>query len=30
MKILSDLRTGGYIVSQNGRLVEICHLPMKY
>ncbi|AGE94442.1 helix-turn-helix domain-containing protein [Citrobacter farmeri] len=30
MKILSDLRMGGYIVIEDGRLIEIRHLPSKY
>lgn len=30
MKILSSLRAGEYIVIDNGRLVEIRHLPSKY
>ncbi|MCZ7833939.1 helix-turn-helix domain-containing protein [Atlantibacter hermannii] len=30
MKILSDLKTGGYIVIEVGRLKEIKHLPLKY
>lgn len=30
MKILADLRTGGYIVIEEGRLVSIRHLPSKY
>lgn len=30
MKILSDLKTGGYIVIDDGRLIEIRHLPSKY
>ncbi|WP_313079585.1 helix-turn-helix domain-containing protein [Atlantibacter sp.] len=30
MKILSDLKTGGYIVIEVGRLREIKHLPLKY
>lgn len=30
MKILADLKTGGYISIENGRLVAIHHLPQKY
>lgn len=30
MKILADLKTGGYIVIEGGRLLEIRHLPPKY
>ncbi len=30
MKILSELKTGGYIVIKDGRLCEIKHLPAKY
>lgn len=30
MKILSDLRAGGYIVTEEGRLIEVRHLPPKY
>ncbi|WP_312978983.1 helix-turn-helix domain-containing protein [Atlantibacter sp.] len=30
MKILSDLKKGGYIVIEVGRLREIKHLPLKY
>ena len=30
MKILADLRTGNYITIENGRLIEIKHLPQKY
>ncbi|MFK3658907.1 helix-turn-helix domain-containing protein [Scandinavium sp. NPDC088450] len=30
MKILADLKTGGYIVLEEGRLLEIRHLPSKY
>lgn len=30
MKILADLRVGGYVVIENGRLIEIKHLPSKY
>lgn len=30
MKILSDLKNGNYIVLQEGRLIEIKHLPSKY
>ncbi|MNE79187.1 putative DNA-binding transcriptional regulator [compost metagenome] len=30
MKILADLKTGGYITIEGGRLIEIRHLPSKY
>jgi CRP-like cAMP-binding protein len=30
MRILSELRTGGYITMQRGVLQEINHLPLKY
>jgi len=30
MKILSELKVGGYIVIKDGRLCEIKHLPAKY
>ncbi|MDA8481279.1 helix-turn-helix domain-containing protein [Citrobacter sp. Awk 4] len=30
MKILADLRLGGYISIENGRLLAIHHLPQKY
>ncbi|EPO1788800.1 helix-turn-helix domain-containing protein [Cronobacter turicensis] len=30
MKILADLRAGGYIVIDEGRLISIKHLPLKY
>ena len=30
MKILAELKTGGYIVIKDGRLCEIKHLPAKY
>ncbi|HEX4502382.1 MAG TPA: helix-turn-helix domain-containing protein [Scandinavium sp.] len=30
MKILADLRAGDYVTIENGRLVEIKHLPPKY
>ncbi len=30
MKILSNLRIGGYITIDNGRLLEIHHLPQRY
>lgn len=30
MKILADLKSGGYIVIEGGRLIEIHHLPPKY
>lgn len=30
MKILADLKTGGYITIKEGRLIEIHHLPPKY
>lgn len=30
MRILSELRTGGYIIMDKGILVEIRHLPLKY
>jgi hypothetical protein len=30
MKILADLKVGGYIEIENGRLIEIKHLPPKY
>ncbi|MFP2421316.1 helix-turn-helix domain-containing protein [Pseudescherichia vulneris] len=30
MRILSDLKTGGYIVIEDGILIEIRHLPAKY
>ncbi|POU74399.1 cyclic nucleotide-binding protein [Leclercia sp. LSNIH6] len=30
MRILSELRTGGYIAMQRGVLIDIHHLPLKY
>lgn len=30
MKILADLKTGGYITIEEGRLIAIHHLPSKY
>lgn len=30
MRILSELRTGGYIIMDKGILIEIRHLPLKY
>ncbi|MRS13359.1 hypothetical protein GJV06_00390 [Enterobacteriaceae bacterium RIT691] len=30
MKILANLRIGGYITIENGRLLEVHHLPSKY
>lgn len=30
MKILADLKTGGYIVTEKGRLLEVRRLPLKY
>lgn len=30
MKILADLKTGGYISIENGRLIAIHHLPQRY
>ncbi|WP_185955870.1 helix-turn-helix domain-containing protein [Limnobaculum zhutongyuii] len=30
MKVLSDLKTGGYITLRKGRLIELNHLPAKY
>ncbi|WP_368541108.1 winged helix-turn-helix transcriptional regulator [Enterobacter soli] len=30
MRILAELRTGGYIIMQRGILIEINHLPRKY
>ncbi|HHQ6724363.1 TPA: hypothetical protein ACSTNG_004201 [Serratia fonticola] len=30
MKILSQLKQGGFVKLDNGILKEICHLPLKY
>ena len=30
MRILSELRTGGYIIMEKGVLMEVRHLPLKY
>lgn len=30
MKILSQLKQGGFVRLENGTLKEICHLPLKY
>ncbi|WP_140919820.1 helix-turn-helix domain-containing protein [Limnobaculum xujianqingii] len=30
MKVLSDLKTGGYITLKKGRLIKLNHLPAKY